>query len=385
MSRRASLASFLFAISLTGCASGAYGPSVNTPIKPEPREIDELSLAERRALLDRAEVFRPIDTAKLDLMAGPEGKGAFKFNEQVTCGFAFPEEPLTGMTPKFECEVAPKDVVKVKYGQDNGEVFAEVAASRLFWALGFLADRMYPVRVTCLNCPENPHRASATDWNLGRPGKVGTHVFDPATIERKFEGEEIEVPKFKGWSWRELDAVVDNERGASRAHIDALKLLAAFIQHVDSKPENQALVCADDAVRKDANGNETCTRPFLMVKDLGSSFAAASKITFPKMKLESWEKVKVWKDAKACQANLTSSIVGTLEHPRISEAGRQFLADRLSLLSDKQLHALFTAARVDRRKDTVDGKQVTAADWVRVFKAKRDQIVEHRCTTDTDN
>ena len=43
------------------------------------------------------------------------------------------------MTPKFECEVTPGDVVKVKYGENNGEVFAEVAASRLFWALGFLS------------------------------------------------------------------------------------------------------------------------------------------------------------------------------------------------------------------------------------------------------
>ena len=380
MSRPTCIVLLTFAVSAVGgCTAGAYGPSIDTPIQRAPREIDELSVSERRELLDRAEVFRPIDTSRLDLLKGPDGKGSYPLDAQVPCTFAFPEEPLSGTTPKFECEVAPDDVVKVKYGKENGEVYAEVAASRLLWALGFIVDRMYPVQVVCLYCPDDPHRASTTEWRLGRPGNVATRVFELATIERKFDGEEIEVPKFEGWSWRELEAVADNEAGASRAHLDAFKLVAAFIQHVDSKPENQALVCADEALAKDGNGNETCARPLLMIKDLGSSFAEASKLTFPKMKLESWRGVEVWKDKQTCQANLTSSLVGTLAHPRISEAGRQFLAGRLSLLSDEQLHDLFTAARVDRRKEMSEGRQVTAADWVRVFKAKRDEIVNHRC------
>jgi hypothetical protein len=382
MTRLTNVVSIAVVLTVTlGCGARAFGPSLSTPIADAPRDIDELTVPERRALLDRAEVFRPIDTARLDLVAGPRDKDGFSFDSSVTCTFAFPDEPLSGVTPKFECQVAPKDVVKVKFGEDNGEVFAEVAATRLFWALGFIVDRMYPVRVTCLNCPADPHLVSTREWHLGKPGNVATRVFDPAVIERKFGGEEIEVPKFAGWSWRELEAVADNSVGATRAHVDALKLLAAFVQHVDSKPENQGLVCAPGALTKDRDGNETCTRPFLMIKDLGSTFAAASKITFPKMKLESWRDEDVWKDPQRCQANLTSSIVGTLEHPQISEAGRRFLAERLRLLSDKQLHDLFTVARVDRRKDRIDGRQVTAADWVRVFKQKRDQIDSHRCTT----
>jgi hypothetical protein len=358
-----------------------YGPSIETPAKPAPREIDELTVEERRAILDRAQVFRPIETASLDLLSGPQGKRAFPFNANVSCEFSWPEEPLSGVTPKFECAVVPQDVVKVKYGEKNGEVYAEVAASRLLWALGFIADGMYPVKVTCRNCPADPYRASADEWSLGRPGNVATRVFDPATIERKFGDEEVEVPKYEGWSWRELDAIADNNVGAPRAHVDALKLLAAFIQHVDSKPENQALVCADADIRKDRQGNETCRRPFLMIQDLGSSFAAASKLTFPKMDLGSWRSVDVWRDDTGCQANLTSSIVGTLSHPQISEAGRQFLAGRLKLLSDRQLRDLFTASRVERRNEQLDGRRVTVDDWVEVFKAKRDQIVNRRCPT----
>jgi hypothetical protein len=364
---------------VSGCSRSLYGPSVNTPVKSAPRKIDELTLSERLALLDRAEVWRPVETSKLDLLAGPPADDGFAFDSAVSCTFEYPDEPLGGATPKFDCQLAPKDVVKVKYGLSNGEVFAEVAASRLFWALGFLADRMYPVRVTCLSCPGDPFRASTVDWSLGRPGNVATRVFDPAIIERSFDGKAIEVPKFKGWSWRELDEVADNEEGAPRAHVDALKLLAAFIQHVDSKPENQALVCPDDDLGRDREGNATCARPQLMVKDLGSSFAAASRVRFTKMNLGSWRSVAVWRDERSCRANLTSSIVGTLAHPRISEPGRKFLADRLSLLSDKQIRDLFAASRVERRKEQIEGRAVTVDDWAEVFKQKRAEIVNHRC------
>jgi hypothetical protein len=381
MTRLIAAAGFVAISTLAGCASGVYGPSIDTPMSPAPRAIDALTLDERRALLDRAQIFRPVDTAKLDLFAGPTGKGAFPPDAQVSCGFAYPKKPLSGMTPKFECAITPDDVVKVKYGEQNGEVFAEVAGTRLFWALGLTVDRMYPVSVTCLGCPENPYRASTDEWSLGKPGNVATRVFELATIERKFDGEAIEVPKFKGWSWQELERVADNTTGATRAEVDAFKLLAAFVQHVDSKAENQALVCPEDAMGKDRSGNATCARPFLMVKDLGSSFAAAGKLTFPKMELESWRSVKVWRHPGRCQAHLTSSIVGTLQHPTISEAGRRLLAERLSRLSDRQLHDLFRAARVDRRKDTTAGRQVTVEDWVQAFKEKRDQIVQHRCQT----
>ncbi len=163
--------------------------------------------------------------------------------------------------------------------------------------------------------------------------------------------------------------------------MDALKLLAAFIQHVDSKAENQAMVCADEDVGRDREGNATCARPWLMVKDLGSAFAAASRVRFVKMNLASWRSVNVWRNERSCRAELTSSIVGTLAHPRISEPGREFLADRLSLLSDEQIRDLFRAARVERRKDRVDGRVVTVDDWLEVFKAKREQIVNHRCET----
>ena len=48
------------------CARGLYGPSVNTPVSGAPRQLDTLTVWERHALLDRAEVWRP-DIAVLDV------------------------------------------------------------------------------------------------------------------------------------------------------------------------------------------------------------------------------------------------------------------------------------------------------------------------------
>ena len=69
----------------------------------------------------------------------------------------------------------------MKFGRDNGEVYAEVAATRLFWALGFPADHMYPVRVRCEGCPAGKEAT--------REDASGLILFDPASIERKFKGQ----------------------------------------------------------------------------------------------------------------------------------------------------------------------------------------------------
>ena len=83
---------------------------------------------------------------------GPRDRGAFAPMATINCRHV--EKDTSGKTPKFTCLMGG-DELKVKYGRDNGEIYAEVAASRLLWALGFGADRVYPVRVICTGCPES--------------------------------------------------------------------------------------------------------------------------------------------------------------------------------------------------------------------------------------
>src|SRR4029077_13474546 len=133
------------------------------------------------------------------------------------------ETKLTGNSPKFECVNGDGDHLKVRYGATNGELQGSVLASRLLWALGFGADRFYPVRVICRGCPEDP----ATS-----PKKVeGTREFDLAVIERKQPGHEVQARGvIEGWSWPELSLVDSSAGGASKAQRDALTLLAVFMQ-----------------------------------------------------------------------------------------------------------------------------------------------------------
>src|SRR5687767_7462335 len=123
----------VLATTLAGCAT-LLPPRAKVP--DGPRELDAASPAERAEYIRRAQVWMPIDTASADLLAGPGGTDAFAFDQEVTCDVDA-EAERTGRTPKFNCIVAPGDSVKVKYGAQNREVYGEVAATRLFWVLGF--------------------------------------------------------------------------------------------------------------------------------------------------------------------------------------------------------------------------------------------------------
>jgi len=183
----------------------------------------------RPSVIARSQVWMPNDVAAMDIKTGPAEPGAFPFLATVQCEYS--KKDLGGKSPKFACAIAPDDEVKVKFGGANGEVYAEVAATRLLWALGFGADRMYPVKIICHKCPPEFGGVEQSD---------GNRLFDPATIERKMPGKDF--PGETGWSWQELETVDEEAGGASRAHRDALKLLAVLIQHTDSKPEQQRLI-----------------------------------------------------------------------------------------------------------------------------------------------
>jgi len=325
----------------------------------------------RTGVLVRSQVWRPTNVRAMNLKAGPQDPGAFPFRATVPCTYL--DKRLDGHSPKFACVIGSHDEVKVKFGGTNGEVYGEVLATRLLWALGFGADRMYPVNVVCRGCPEELG---------GTRLPTGEMRFDPAVIERKMPGAEWPHDGKRGWAWNELDVVNPASGGASRAERDALKLLAVFLQHTDSKPEQQRILCVGQTR---SQIRESCRRPFLMINDLGLTFGRANRMNSDdggSVNLEAWRRTPVWKDAGGCTGNLPKSFTGTLEDPVISESGRRFLADLLSQLSDRQLRELFEAGRVQlrlRSPGDVSSGFATIDEWVAAFKDKRAQIVQHRC------
>jgi hypothetical protein len=338
--------------SMVACAHLGLGAK-----RPSKKHI--VSAEERLAAIRRAHVWARTDVPSMDFRVGPTGPGAFAPNAEVACDYL--NKPMSGNSPKFACVVPPDDDLKVKYGRENGEVFAEVAASRLFWALGFYAERMYSVRVACRGCPSN---IRDTEF---------------ASVQRKLPGRDLDTKDVVGWAWPELDLVDAAGGGASRAERDALKLLAVFIQHTDSKADQQRLICLD----KHETSTEPCAHTLMMVHDLGQTFGSANlfnRDAVGSVNLSEWSHMSIWKDATRCVGNLPQSQSGTLDNPVIREEGRKFLADLLTQLTDGQLRDLFEVARFPQRLMPKGASEGTTIDgWIDAFKRKRDEVVSRTC------
>jgi len=300
---------------------------------------------------------------------GPQIPGAFGPDELVECDFV--KSKPTGSSKKFNCKLRDGDVVKVRYGNDNGEVEGSVLGTRLLWALGFGADAVYPVRVVCHGCSDDP-------WNKREQVK-GSHVFDVAAIERKPPGHEMKADQ-EGWSWTELDEVDDTRGGAPRHQRDALKLLAVFIQHTDNKAAQQRLYCLPGGLKDDRR----CRKPFLVVHDVGLTFGQSNYLNRNapgSVNFEGWSTTPIWRDKAACIGYLVKSNTGTLGDPRINEAGRAFFAGLIDQLSERQLRDLFEIGHVERRSRRPNSSLPPASvdEWVRVFMQKRAEIDSTRC------
>jgi hypothetical protein len=354
---------WVVAIVMVACATAACA-TFGARLSPD-------AAAARNAVLSRARVWRQTNVRAMNLKEGPQQPGAFRFGATVVCSYR--EKQLEGHSPKFACVIGGDDEVKVKFGGSNGEVYGEVLATRLLWALGFGADRMYPVSVVCRGCPYQ-------FGGIQLPN--GDSRFAPAVIERKMPGSEWPRGDGSGWSWKELDAVNAATGGAPRAHRDALKLLAVFLQHTDSKPEQQRIVCLSSGRERT---RESCGSPFLMINDVGLTFGRANRTNASdtgSVNLVAWRRTPVWKDPTGCTGNLPKSFTGTLDDPLISEDGRRFLAALLEQLSDRQIRDLFDAARVHlrlRHPGDPSSGFATIEEWVAAFKQKRAEIARRRC------
>lgn len=351
--------------------AGAYEPIT----EPHWEVAADQAQAIRDDALARARVWRqpadPID--RVDLTRNPGDGDPLDPTQPISCKFL--PRATRGTTPKFDCILPGGEVVKVKYG-GTAESHAEVAAARLLAALGFGSDRMYVVpRVRCFGCPISPFRTYQA-LELARLDGTYTRRIDYAhyrdfewpAVERRFKAASIDTPEVKGWGFYELDKVDPARGGSTRAHVDALRLMAVFLHHWDNKAENQRLVCL---AAPEGDRNAPCPSPFAFLQDLGSSFGPH------KVNLESWSTRRVWSDAASCELNMKDMPFAgaTFTTVRITEEGRRFLAGELRQLSEPQIRALFTAARFpeyhSRREAGAD-----VANWVRAFQQKVREIAD---------
>ena len=354
-----------------GEAEAASGPG-DTPGSAGSAKRSEA----RDEALRAARVWRepPIAVRDVDFRENPPGPDTMKAADEVSCRFR--KDPVGGTTPKFNCELPGGEVVKVKYGAGNAEIFAEVAATRLLTALGFGADRMYLVRrVVCHGCPSFPYQAlkcvEQTGFEKGCfPAGINyerSNAFAPAVVERKMPGAVIEALEDQGWAWYELEKIEPAHGGSPRSEVDALRLVALVLAHWDNKSENQRLICLPGGERERGR----CATPFALIQDLGASFGPA------KLDLGNWRATPVWADARACRVSMKSLPWGgaTFPETQISEEGRRLLLGLLEQLSTKQLTDLFTESGVTSF-ESVSAEARGAAAWVKVMQDKIRQIRE---------
>jgi hypothetical protein len=337
--------------------------------------------------------------------------------EPVPCDFAKPGKDLGGNTPKFACKTLSGTTIRVKYSNGtkdgNREVFSAVAAAKLLWALGFVSDPIYPITLDCRDCPADPMQGTGQ-----RARRSYLATFQPEVSHLVIVDKD---DADQGWRWGEVDEAIANLpagelRTRQRTHFDALTLLAVFIQHGDRKPEQQRLECrsaldpgagnarpleGDDsgaAVFLERPDGSACSEPVIAVQDTGATFGGAGRTSGSnsKMNLKAWTNRPVFKPAKSsdpsevseCHGNLTVSMKagdGSRGDPRIGEAGRAFLQERLLLLTDAHVRALMATARVEKLseshewRDPAGTTHVGAEAWVAAFKDKVRQITQRRC------
>ena len=285
----------------------------------------------------------------------------------------------TGTTPKFHCSV-PRvvdehgDLIRYKVkphfkGQArdkrNGEVYGEFLSSRFSKALGFFADDEWVADVTCPDCEKS--------LNKGFQGASFTPFQPAAGIELPL-GDGIDVKcnnRDSGALARALSKLLEN--GAPRAEIDAFKLWLAFIDHGDTKADNQKFSCLNS--KKNADGSRLCKpgQAVYYVGDMGSTFGYNSS-SEKKATLAAWR----GKDPIKVSGGRCSTTARSVGDTSVSEGGRQLLANGLQrLLDDEKTDNLIT--RVFRASRNHERDQPPEA-WTAEFVRKARTIIDARCS-----
>lgn len=283
-----------------------------------------------------------------------------------------------GTTPKFHCSVAgvteeDGDLLRYKVkphfkGQSrdkrNGEVYGEFLSSRFSKAVGFFADDEWVADVTCPDCeksltssfqgaPWQPFQpAAGIELNIGKGLDVGCNNKDGASIESALAGL--------------LRA------GAPRAEIDAFKIWLAFIDHGDTKTDNQKFACLKWT--KNADNTLTCDegQAIYYVSDMGSTWGY-SRSSENKARLDVWK----GKDPLRVGGGRCTTTAKSVGDATVSEAGRKLLADQLQRLLDAErssqlITRVFRASRNHERDQPAEA-------WAAEFVRKARTIIDARC------
>ncbi|MEP6636173.1 MAG: hypothetical protein ABJB97_05565 [Acidobacteriota bacterium] len=246
----------------------------------------------------------------------------------------------------------------------NGEVYGEFLSSRFSKALGFFADDEWVADVTCPDCEQ-----SLTKKFQGS----SFTPFQPAAGIELSLGKGIDVncnQKDSGALAGSLQKLLQSR--APRAEIDAFKLWLAFIDHGDTKTDNQKFTCLSSK----KNGNTRTCEPgeaVYYVSDMGSTFGYSSA-SEKKARLAAWK----GKDPIRVSGGHCTTTAKSVGDTSISEDGRQLLARGLQRLLDAEStdHTITRVFRASRNGE----RDRPPEEWTAEFERKAKTIIDARCS-----
>jgi hypothetical protein len=246
----------------------------------------------------------------------------------------------------------------------NGEIYGEFLSSRFSKALGFFADDEWVADVTCRDCEK-----SLTSKFQGAP----FDPFQPAAGIELALGKGIDVKCDNKDAGAIAESLAKLEKhGAPEAQIDAFKLWLAFIDHGDTKTDNQKFSCLDwqrrpDGTRVCKPGNEV-----YYVSDMGSTFGYSAS-SEKKARLEVWKK----KDPIKVSDGRCLTTAKSVGDAVISEAGRRLLAGGLQrlLVLERTNGTITRVFRASRNAERDQAPELWAAEFMR----KARTIIDARC------
>lgn len=331
----------------------------------------------------------------------------FKAEEGVLVGLN--NEPLTKTTKDGKVKLLKGDVFKIKYFVSDAErkqkrrgdrtvnfnnqeliirnafenspvientrwteVFTEVAATRLFWAMGLPADVMIPLnKVVCLGCDVHPK--DQTKY----AGDQTVSIFNVAVMERRFAGKTLG----KHWNLKDILQKRDRWSANTKAEYDVMHLTMTAINYFNGIPLQTRIVCLSDENVK----TENCSRPAPFFQDVGSSFGAEagglfgiggnSRGDFDEFTRKSNR--SVMKNAGRCEIKNYLSNKGPGRN-YVAQAGLDEYKRRMAAVTDDILLAIYKTARFELMEPKLTAKkgaERVLADWVSATRQRINQVM----------
>jgi len=264
------------------------------------------------------------------------------------------------------------------------EVFTEVAASRIMWALGFPADHVYPVgSASCIGCGSDPFSNDLSDNKASL--KDAPVTFKVVSAEREAPWDAIKPDGDETWTWSDAAKFYSDGTWSHQQKVeyDAYRLALGLIHYHNAIAQQNRVVCAEWGP-KVSGQPRPCKQPMIFVQDLGSTFGKAKSGldlfgTNPRGSFSAWEPQTVFTNPQKCE--LRATLEGDKQ---VLQEARDLMVQRLTRLDAVTVKSIFRTARFQmmdqkqirnlRDKGSANAEDAALDQWTNTFIKRIDEI-----------